>query len=828
MVRGREGVVQSFLALLVVTPALVLGAVHVSILAFYVLVASALFICLAISKHQGSVRLDLPGAILLGLTLFTLLQLIPLPSSIVELISPVAYEVRSRALKPLGAGPPSFMPLTLDSTLTAQELGKLIIYMAVYWTCSLWTRQHGSKFVLNLVVVTGIAAATVFLAHRILLMDKVYGIYTPVHLAFGTERCSAPLINENHLAGLLGICSAVAIGRALAVHDHSKRILSIGVAGLIGASLLLTLSRGGIAAFVCGQCIFVLIKVVQRLRRSRTERASQHMAWLPLGLACSLGLGLFAAQDVIIGEFVRGNTKKLEFVFEGLPLIGHFWTTGVGRGAFWVGFPLVSDLAMASTFTHAENAIVQILADYGLLVGGLALIGVSAVFGRLLLRLPKRTEHVAALVALLAFGLHNTVDFNMEIPGVAVLAVALLGTLQGNHSQSRLNIVIPRPVMAVFAAGALITVATTWFFVADHGVDQEERSYRKAWAKRDPKPFTDENLTDVLMRHPADWYIPFLVGVRHYNLGSANPLPWLARAIELNSVSAPAHLYIGRTFLRAGKLSQAMLEFRLAALFNPGFAIPVSRFLVSKIPNFEQLSSIAVTKEDKLLLWGALAQVLASSGHHKEAEEADKAILVINPLEPRSLARHARRLANREKTTEALNAARKLAFLPDYGPSSALIQAEIYKRQKQHEKAIAVLEKELVHSPRHRGLLSELAWSRQRAGDHKGALKAVASLRALALNIKSRANAAVLEANLSAAEGRIQAALAGYREAHLLDPSNLSILKRTASLAEQHGDKQRAIEALRKLANADPNDTSIQNRLKQFEEAENYRRLVEP
>ena len=372
----------------------------------------------------------------------------------------------------------------------------------------------------------------------------------------------------------------------------------IFLSALVGGALLLTLSRGGIAAFVGGQCLFVLLRVVTRLKERNTDLVeSQHLAWLPIGLTLTIALGLFTAQDAIIGEFVGGTAKKLDLALEGLPLAGRFWTTGVGRGAFWVAFPLVSDFAAKTTFTHAENAVVQILADYGVVIGGAALVGMAMVVGKFLLQIPNRVEQAAVLAALTAFGIHNLLDFNMEIPGVAVVAVALLGVLSGSANQPapgyrKRSRRIPRTVVALTAAASLGAAVFIGYFQNEHSIDEDERHYATAWSQRNPAPFSKEKLSAVLRRHPADWYIPFLVGVRLFHTSSDNPLPWFSRALELNSASASAHLYVGRTLLRAENLDQAMLELRLASRFNPALAFPIAEFLVESRQTFKELSPL--------------------------------------------------------------------------------------------------------------------------------------------------------------------------------------------------------------------------------------------
>ncbi|MBW2276958.1 MAG: hypothetical protein JRF63_05660 [Deltaproteobacteria bacterium] len=827
MTSKRTIFVRALLGLVVIAPGLALGAVHAPVLAVFLALGAVIFGYLTL-RPQGlsRTRFDLPSILLIGLALFTAFQLLPLPSGIVELISPNAYEIRARAMEPLGLQAPSWMPLTLDATLTVVELGKLWLYLAVYWLAVSWTRRHGSSQILTMVVLAGLASAAVLLAHKILMLDQVYDFYTPLHKRmYSSGNISAPLINPNHMGALLGLSAAAAIGQALAASARSRRILMIGVAALIGGSLLLTLSRGAIAAFVAGQLLFVLVRTVSRATGREGGEPKRNLAWLPLGLALSLALGLFAAQDAIIGEYLEGDFHKLELFREGLPLVGDFPAVGVGRGAFWVAFPMVSEWAARVTFTHAENSVLQLLSDWGVLFGGIALLGFGLIIARRLIQPPARLRPTAALVGLVAFGLHNLLDFNMEIPGVAVLAVVLLGTLVGSEeagrgrspTRKRRGLVVPRAVLAVAAAITLALAAVTGLYAARYSIDGEERALREALARDDSPAFSDENMEQRLKRHPASWYLPFLAGVHTFHVGAGNCLPWLSRALEVNPSAASAHLYAGRALLRVGKLDQAMLELRLASRGNPKLAPPAARFLVGALPRFDRLSKMAVDREDKLLLWGALARELAVRGLDEEAEAADLAVLTVDPNEPRSLARQARRMIKREQLDDALELAERLDEQPDFRPAAAILEAEVHRKRQDAEAELSALVKGLHRSPRHPGLLRELAWAAQRAGDHDRAMRTAAELRATATDESKRSRAAVLEGDLERNEGRIDAALARYRQAYAMNPSNPSLLKRIANLAQSHGDDLRALEALRKLVNIDPANQEWRRRLDELE-----------
>jgi len=838
---NRDTVIKGLLAVSVIGPALALGAVHAPVLAACGILGAGLLAYLAADRSMlSSARMDLAGYLFLGLAVFTGLQMIPLPSGVVELLSPAAHELRAGAVRPLGLEAPSFMPLTLDVPLTALELGKLVFYCAVYLAAMVWTRRNGSGLVLGLVVAAGVAAAFVFLAHKIFMADEIYGFYRPVHASVRASRISAPLINENHMSALLGLAATVSVGMAVSAADRSRRVLMVGISALLGGSLLLTLSRGGIAAFVIGQLLFIFLRLVRRFMARRTDdSARRQIAWLPLGLAFSLALGLFVAQDAIVGEFLTGNHQKIDMLKEGLPLIGRFPATGVGRGAFWVGFSQVSSWDSAVTFTHAENSIVQLLSDWGILVGGIALLGFGFLAARLLVRPPERIRTAAILAALVAFGAHNLVDFNMEIPGVAVVAAALLGALcgssaaregRGRKAPSGRGRPLTRPILLAGAAAALATSALVGTYAARYSLDNEERALRVAIGRRDRAQFGESRLAPLLTRHPASWYLPFIAGVHVYRLGRDNPLPWFSRALEVNPDSASAHLYVGRTLLRAGRLDQAMLEMRLASRSDPRLARPIAGFLVSASDDFGVLSRVAADDRDRHLLWEALANELSSRSADAQAEAADNALLGLDPPHPRAIARHARRAAAKGRIAEALELADRLARVDGNEVSAAVLRSEILARDGRDDEALAHLAGVLAAFPDSPELIRTTARTYQRAGRHGKALELAGRLKSVAADSRALAAASVFEGDLEIQEGRTQAAMACFRQAHALAPNDIPLLGRIADLAEKADDGARALDALRKLVALDPENGKWRARLAALEEdmIRKSRGIVEP
>jgi tetratricopeptide (TPR) repeat protein len=832
-VLSRDGLVKGLLALTLLVPSLCLGAVHPPFLAGAAFCGVLTFFAVLRHPRLAAPRFDFISTVLLGLAALTALQIVPLPSGVVEVLNPAVYEVRSRALRPLGGPSPSFMSLSLDLTFTAIELVKLFLYLCVYWSCQCWIRSKGSRYVSVLVVASGAACAGVFLAHRLLMLDLVYGVYKPLHVALSSTggRISAPLLNENHMAALFGLAAAMAIGLALEVQDRGRRLLAIAGAGVIGGAMLLTFSRGGIVAFILGQLLFLSLRLLHRTRKSHDEKTGGHLGWVPLGLAASLGLGFFSAQDLIVGEFLHGDASKLEMAWAAAPLIRDFGSTGVGRGAYWVGFGAYDPLVSLSTATHAENVVVQLLADYGVIFGGAAILSFLAMMVRELWDVPRRPTRAAALAGLVAFGVHNLVDFNIEVPGVAVLATAVLAVARfgglGGHSEPKVSMVrLPGSFAYGFAGLALSLGLFVPIFVAGRTVDEDGRRILAAYRAEDPAPFDREALRQVLSRHPADGFVPLVAGIRLYQSQQGNPLPWLARAIEVAPHNALAHLYVGLSLLRVGRQSQGFLELRLAAEYSPRLTPNIAEQLVERHSKFEVVSQIAVTDEQRRRLWPAIADALARRHLLEETAKADEAILRVDPHAPRSLARTARRRAQNGEMEEAFASAKTLALVPGHEAAGALLQAELHRSLGEHAEAVKALERRSSMQPRDTGLLGELARARLRAGDREGAFEAAVAMRNLAQTPQARAAGYALEAELEAASGNARSAMARFRDAHNIDGSRTTYLWRVAHLAQNLKDEASLLEALRKIVIVDPSDEKAKAQLAELHSRHQKRRLL--
>lgn len=792
-----------------------LGAVHSQTLGVALLLTTLMFGLLA---TESPITLDFVGVIFLGLIGFTVFQLLPLPSGLVSVLSPASHKLQFNAMAAVGEPLSPWISLTVDGPTTIEELAKLLFYLSVYWTIKNWARQKDTQFVLQAITAVGAACAIIFIAHKIAMLDKVYGFYEPVHLRFG-NNVSAPFINTNHMSAFLSLTSFVSIGLALTTRERSQRLLLIAVSAVIGGALLLTLSRGGIAAYVAGQLIFITIMVLRRIIQHKSHpRDPLTLSWVPLGLALSLGLGMMAAQDAIIGEYVSGTNQKIEIFEESLPLLKQFPFFGAGRGNFLMVFPTVSSWASRVTFTHAENIIVQLFVDYGIVVGSFTLLAFILVVSRRIIILPARSTTAAVTAGLIATGIHNLVDFNLEIPGVAIIAVAMLAILTTSKrrtfiQQSNWRGSFPKGGQIALTAASLTICGALFFYLPKHNIDSENATAEAALHRQKSTYFEKSNLVNTLKRHPASYYISFLAGLYHYKRSELSPLPLLAHAVERNPHAGGPHYYIGKLLLEHGYLDQSMMEFRLAARNDARYARFGAKALIDHTPDFSVLQHWAVTRTDKRTLFEALAAEYQGRGLHGYAEQTDKRLLRLKRPPAGALIRHAKRVASTDPKA-AIKLATQLEWMHGYRTQGILLKSEIFFISKNFKEALHTLETAPKQVQRDAFYLRQLASTYQKMNRHDDAIKTAHQLRSVAESPKSRAAAVEFEGDLETMQHDIHSAKARYKQAVAMLPDNVRIQKKLLRTAQQTHDLSTEINTLRRLHQLEPQQKEWRDALK--------------
>ncbi|GEL69082.1 hypothetical protein MVI01_08660 [Myxococcus virescens] len=769
---------EAALAALVVVCPLALGGAAGWLLGPLVLLSGAAAVLAAIgAKRQGqSLRVPLlavPLAMGAGLCA---VQLVPLPAGVLRLLSPEAAALREFALVPLGLE--RARPVSLDPSATWRELAKHLAYLLAFLATVQVTRSRGSRErLLAVVVFTGAGLTVVGLGHALLGVKSLFGLMLWMH---ARPTLVTPFGNPNHLAGFLALASTLGVGLTLTRGQRSRALPYALAAGVSGLGVVLSLSRGGIAFFAFGQALLALFLL--RNRRASGEGAPPvwaRSAAALLGLLGVLMVGAYAAADGLWAEArTADSVEKLRQSKVALwPMLADaaraFPVLGMGRGAFEAAFPRYQSEPNPNTFTHPENAVLQVAAELGAL--GLVLLAV-AVWGflRLLRREGLETVDLAALAGVAALALHDLFDFSLELPACAVAALVALGAVARPRERAvEEKAWCARPSGAVLGTGlALTALALVALVPGRHRLgDAEAELARLVTSGASAREVHARGLALVDL-HPSDYLLYRLVASAHAargREGAGEALALVNRALYLAPLDASSHRVAARALLALGRSAQGFLEYRLAheagdATVLLGEALPHAETLASLTVLTPRSPATAVRLLDALVNTpGRLALALDYSGWAREqfAGQPEAAAL---------WAREARlRILRGDLETAEAARAQVERLAPD-ALDTHLLRADVLRAQGKREEALRALEQLLARFPGNVALSFQLAAQQLDAGLTRRAKDTLQALAPFITDYAQRARLLAMEAACLEREGLLSHALERRQTAARLVP----------------------------------------------------------
>jgi O-antigen ligase len=321
-----------------------------------------------------------------------------------------------------------------------QELIHIVVYALLFFV--ILNNLHGQELTQAMVLTViflglGISGYGIFQfvtrSHKVWNLASTYGgraggtFYNPNNLA-GFLEMVLPLALCYVLAGRLSVLTKVMVGYAAVV-------MVGGVAG--------TVSRGGAVVtgaelvLVCGVLLF------QRNYRIQALALLSVLGAVAFFLAPKLHMVRTRFEDIKDTSHVSGDSRTRIWTSALQMWKDHEWQ-GVGPAHFDYCFAQYRPPELQRRPEFAHNEYLNTLADYGVigavLVGGAwLLLYVGVIFNWRAVRGPqddfarKKSNRFAFMVGaslgLLGILGHSVVDFQMHVPAVAILAIALMALL---------------------------------------------------------------------------------------------------------------------------------------------------------------------------------------------------------------------------------------------------------------------------------------------------------------------------------------------------------------------------------------------------------------
>jgi len=395
--------------------------------------------------------------IFLGLSV---LQIVPLPASVVSVLSPRAYAIYAGLVRDAVIAPSSWLTLSLSPSATLAELILIVCYGLFGYLVLRTVRSRGRAEILVVVILASAlfqsfyGMAETFSGHEMILgRPKRYNL----------GSVTGTYVNRNHLAGFLEMAFPLSLGYLLVKARYfamekglslRRRILWFGQESLqwtlllglvpvfIGVGLIFSKSRSGIMVLAVTAVLAAVAAASWREfsdgngegrgpgdgSRRRFGRMVRLVVMIVLAAAVWIGIGPIIRR---FSEVDITAENRRTFYANTIEMIGEFPWSGTGKGTYVNAYAMYEKVDDRLKLSFAHNDYLEFASENGIVGGGaliLAGIGLVVWLGAMWRR--RRNSFakgigLGALLGVTALFLHGFTDFNLQITANAVYFTTL-------------------------------------------------------------------------------------------------------------------------------------------------------------------------------------------------------------------------------------------------------------------------------------------------------------------------------------------------------------------------------------------------------------------
>jgi O-antigen ligase len=398
---------------------------------------------------------------------YVLLQVIPLPVTVLRMLSPARAEAID-ALGPVGAKV-DFASLSVFPAGTFQYFLLVCGYLVIFFLARTLTWHFRDRRWMVIWPILGIATLEAGLG-----LWQYFG-------ATGEQPRWGTYANHNHYAGFLemalpfAVMYPVAMLRRARSRWHSSLAPPLAASGvwalavLMFSGIIFSLSRMGFIATLSS--LFVMGTLLLGTAQLSWVIRSPRRRWVGVGMVAALVLAgfVFLPPDRLIQRFAGfistdGLTGegRTDLWVETIPLIKAYPVFGCGLGGYETAFSRfkISGILVTDDFVH--NDYLQLLAELGFIgfaIGAALALSVArtALGGAVKSSDPEaRYFTVACVGALTTIALHSWADFNLYIPANAMLLAWISGmTMSVELRAAKMNLRDPLEVTNITSVNAV-------------------------------------------------------------------------------------------------------------------------------------------------------------------------------------------------------------------------------------------------------------------------------------------------------------------------------------------------------------------------------------
>lgn len=321
------------------------------------------------------------------------LQLVPLPYSILQRIDPHAIPLRAVLWLPVQtADNATGLPISILPRATLAALGIFAAAVLLFWTCRKICEIGGTGRIVRSIALIGLIASVAAIVQRVENRELLYGYWRPLDPG---ARPYGPFVNRNHFATWAIMACPLIFGYLLArapaarasqrisqrIVSAAKQLGSIRVwlaaaVCLMTLAVLISASRSGVIGLMCAFAMSAWLSSKRQLPQTRRWTILQAVLLVLVVVSFANFDSLLSRFDETLATSARDRGRTAIWR-DTTRLINEFRWTGTGAGTFGAAIVPYQTTEPGYTIGQAHNQYLQIAAEGGFMISAPAVLALT-------------------------------------------------------------------------------------------------------------------------------------------------------------------------------------------------------------------------------------------------------------------------------------------------------------------------------------------------------------------------------------------------------------------------------------------------------------------
>lgn len=473
-----------------------------------------LILCILLAlgmMRSKSVKLGFTFNVLLwSLIIWGLVMLFPFPLDVHTETFPFYAETRNLILRELNI---KKYPLALNPSVHLQGL----IWILSNCFLMIYIRSNQKEYEIKRINQFLIVIALLFcgLGWLQLLGDAPFIYFVSGTPSFTREKFFGTIINPNHSSYFLGAILPL-------IYPHLKSHWAKYTLLFLSITIIYLGSRGAIAATIFGSLIWFYFQESKPFTKDLRDRLPpeeekaikkfHNRRTMTIALLLFMGISLFfTAKSKISWSDI--TTMRNYIWADSIELLDKSPLLGLGIGGYASAYPFVKSYSLYSFTSHAHQEYIEVLLDYGAMIGCMLLFVLMTRSLLFLYEKPVRTEvEISAVSGLMILAVGSLVDFPLRIGSISLLFAYYFSFMLPPFEIVQKNYSFIS--MKTIQGGLLFFALVCLIKPTDYTLDFAGRHMQNYEPLR-TNPLSEIELQRYLQNHPN--------GILHYDLARNRP-----------------------------------------------------------------------------------------------------------------------------------------------------------------------------------------------------------------------------------------------------------------------------------------------------------------